>query len=156
MLNIIKNIIFKIIYILVIIYLIIFIPMIWGYKPLVIVSGSMEPILKVGGILYYKTIPLDDYKVDDILVYRIPDHNVSHRIVEINNNSFLTKGDVNEYLDNPVNIGQILGKGTNFSIPLIGYYANFVYNHKYLLYISIFVVGIDYYYSNKKKNEESN
>ena len=156
MLNIIKNIIFKIIYILVIIYLIIFIPIIWGYKPLVIVSGSMEPILKVGGILYYKTIPLDDYKIDDILVYRIPDHNVSHRIVEINNNSFLTKGDVNEYLDNPVNTSQILGKGTNFSIPLIGYYANFIYNHKYLLYISIFVVVIDYYYSNKKKNEENN
>ena len=156
MLNIIKNIIFKIIYVLVIIYLIIFIPVIWGYKPLVIVSGSMEPILKVGGILYYKTIPLDDYKKDDILVYRIPNHNVSHRIVEINNNSFLTKGDVNDYLDNPVYYSQILGKGTNFSIPLIGYYANFVYNHKYLLYISIFVVGIDYYYSSKKKNEKDN
>jgi signal peptidase len=156
MLNKIKNIIFKIIYVLVIIYLIIFIPIIWGYKPLVIVSGSMEPILKVGGILYYKNIPLNDYKKDDILVYRIPDHNVSHRIVEINNNSFLTKGDVNEYLDNPVYHNQILGKGTNFSIPLIGYYANFIYNHKYLLYISIFVVVIDYCCYAIKKNDEDN
>ena len=126
MLNIIKNISFKIIYILVIIYLIIFIPIIWGYKPLVIVSGSMEPILKVGGILYYKNVSLDEYKKDDILVYRIPDHNVSHRIVEINKNSFLTKGDVNdsmisgvcsglsEYFDFDVTIIRLIWIGTVF------------------------------------------
>ena len=49
----IKNCIFKIMYILVIIYLLIFVPTIWGQKPLVVISGSMEPTLNVGGILYY-------------------------------------------------------------------------------------------------------
>jgi hypothetical protein len=40
----IKNIIFKILYMLIIIYLLIFVPCIWGHKPLVVISGSMEQI----------------------------------------------------------------------------------------------------------------
>ena len=52
----IKDLIFRIIYILLIIYLLIFIPSLWGKKPLVVISGSMEPTLKVGGILYYEKI----------------------------------------------------------------------------------------------------
>ena len=46
----IKDIVLKIIYILITIYLLIFIPSFWGHKPLVVISGSMEPVLKVGGI----------------------------------------------------------------------------------------------------------
>ena len=48
-----KNLIFSILYILVIIYLLIFVPSLWGQKPLVVISGSMEPTLQVGGLLYY-------------------------------------------------------------------------------------------------------
>ena len=85
-----KNIIFKVFYILIIIYLIIFIPVLWGKRPLVVISGSMEPILKVGGILYYEKINLDDFKKDDILVYQLNEHIVSHRIVNINEYGFET------------------------------------------------------------------
>ena len=59
----IKNCIFKIMYILVIIYLLIFVPTIWGQKPLVVISGSMEPTLNVGGILYYHDKDYQDYEV---------------------------------------------------------------------------------------------
>ena len=55
----IKNFIFRIIYILLIIYLLIFIPSFFGHKPLVVISGSMEPTLKVGGILYYEKVEID-------------------------------------------------------------------------------------------------
>ena len=67
---IIKEIFIKVLYILLLIYLSIFIPVLWGYKPLVIISGSMEPILKVGGILYYKEIELDEYTTEDIVVFK--------------------------------------------------------------------------------------
>ena len=43
----IKNIIISFVYVLVLIYLLIFIPSFWGHKPLVVISGSMEPTLKV-------------------------------------------------------------------------------------------------------------
>ena len=126
-----KNIIFKVFYILIIIYLIIFIPVLWGKRPLVVISGSMEPILKVGGILYYEKINLDDFKKDDILVYQLNEHIVSHRIVNINEYGFETKGDNNNSNDSYiVDKNNVIGRGNNWSIPYIGYYADFIYNHK--------------------------
>ena len=158
--NLLKNIIIKLLYILISIYLIIFIPSIWGEKPLVILSGSMEPILKVGGILYYKEENINDFNEGDVLVYQLNDHIISHRIVKVLDDSFITKGDNNKSIDTYEVLNyQILGKGTNWSIPYIGYYADFIYNHKYLLVIAAGLIFIDILYDNKKekmKNEEGN
>lgn len=146
-----KNIIFKVFYILIIIYLIIFIPVLWGKRPLVIISGSMEPILKVGGILYYEKINLDDFKKDDILVYQLNEHIVSHRIVNINEYGFETKGDNNNSNDSYiVDKNNVIGRGNNWSIPYIGYYADFIYNHKYLLIVMIILSYFNIWFNSKK------
>lgn len=146
-----KNIIFKVFYILIIIYLIIFIPVLWGKKPLVIISGSMEPILKVGGILYYEKINLDDFKKDDILVYRLNEHIISHRIVNINEYGFETKGDNNSSNDSYiVDKNNVIGRGNNWSIPYIGYYADFIYNHKYLLIVMIILSYFNIWFNSRK------
>lgn len=152
----IKDFIFRIVYILLIIYLLIFVPSLWGQKPLVVISGSMEPTLKVGGILYYEKINIDDFDEGDILVYQTKEHIISHRIVDITENGFITKGDINNSVDNYlISNEQILGKGTNWSIPFIGYYADYIYSHKYLLYISLGIIIVDLcndvYKEHKKK-----
>lgn len=147
-----KNIIFKVFYILIIIYLIIFIPVLWGKRPLVIISGSMEPILKVGGILYYEKINLDDFKKDDILVYQLNEHIVSHRIVNINEYGFETKGDNNNSNDSYiVDKNNVIGRGNNWSIPYIGYYADFIYNHKYLLILMIILSYFNIWFNSRKE-----
>lgn len=149
-----KNIIFKILYILIFIYLLIFIPSIWGHNPLVVISGSMEPTLKVGGILYYEKINIEDFKNSDILVYELNNHIISHRIVDKTDYGFITKGDNNKSIDTyEVSYNQIIGKGTDWSIPYIGYYADFIYNYKYILFISVGTIIIDLLndcYRNKK------
>ena len=146
-----KNIIFKVFYILIIIYLIIFIPVLWGKRPLVVISGSMEPILKVGGILYYEKINLDDFKKDDILVYQLNKHTISHRIVDITENGFLTKGDNNKSIDTYiVDKNNVIGRGNNWSIPYIGYYADFIYNHKYLLIVMIILSYFNIWFNSRK------
>lgn len=152
----IKDFVFRIIYILLIIYLLIFVPSLWGQKPLVVISGSMEPTLKVGGVLYYEKINIDELDEGDILVYQANDHIISHRIVDIIENDFITKGDKNNSVDNYlVSSNQVLGKGTDWSIPFIGYYADYIYGHKYLLYISLGVIIVDLcndvYKEHKKK-----
>ena len=157
----IKNIIFRIIYILVIIYLLIFIPSLFGHKPLVVVSGSMEPKLKVGSILYYHSEKLTNFNTADILVYKTKDHIISHRIVSQSETGFMTKGDANNAIDSvETKNSQVLGKGTDWCIPYIGYYADFIYNHKFLLYISISILVIDlcndYYTIRKKKVGDKN
>lgn len=156
---IIKEIFIKVLYILLLIYLSIFIPTFWGYKPLVIISGSMEPVLKVGGILYYKEIKLDEYAKDDIVVYKSNKYLISHRIVEIKDNGFKTKGDANKNIDsNLLSFNKVLGKGTNWSIPYIGYYADFVYKNKRYLYITLIILVINFIISNYvgEENEKNN
>ena len=147
-----KNVFINIIFVLVMFYLVVFIPSIIGYKPIFIESGSMEPVLKAGGLMYYHdTKKLD---VGDILVYKVPNHIVSHRIVEKVNNGYKTKGDNNDNIDvNIVDKKQVLGKGSNFSIPYLGYYIDFIYRHKYLLYIAIFIFFIDFLIENYRVRE---
>lgn len=144
MINKIKDIIFRIVYVLIIIYLLTFIPSFFGYKPLVVISGSMEPTLKVGSIIYYQQMDIDSFEKNDILVYTTNNHIISHRIVEKSEDGFITKGDANKTIDSDqVYEEQVLGKSTNWCIPFLGYYTDFIYHHKYLLYICITVLIID-------------
>ena len=154
-----KEIFIKIIYLFLLMYLIIFIPKLFGYNPLVVISGSMEPTLKVGGLLYYEEIDINDFKEKDILVYELKDHIISHRVVEHLDNGFITKGDANNSYDSSiVNDNQVLGRGTNWSIPLLGYYADFIFRHKYilkiLLSIGIIDLFVDYLIKRKDKQNE--
>lgn len=154
----IKNYFFKIIYILVLIYLLTFVPSFIGYKPLVILSGSMEPVLKVGGILYYHEVDIDSFEENDILVYKTKNHIISHRVVSKTDNGYITRGDNNWNIDDgEIDKSQILGKGTNWSIPFLGYYTNFIYTHKYILFVAVILVLFDlmndYYFIHKKKVE---
>lgn len=154
-----KEIFIKIIYLFLLMYLIIFIPKLFGYNPLVVISGSMEPTLKVGGLLYYEEIDINDFKEKDILVYELKDHIISHRVVEHLDNGFITKGDANNSYDSSiVNDNQVLGRGTNWSIPLLGYYADFIFRHKYilkiLLSIGIIDLFVDYLIKRKEKQNE--
>lgn len=154
-----KEIFIKIIYLFLLMYLIIFIPKLFGYNPLVVISGSMEPTLKVGGLLYYEKIDINDFKEKDIIVYELKDHIISHRVVEHLDNGFITKGDANNSYDSSiVNDNQVLGRGTNWSIPLLGYYADFIFRHKYilkiLLSIGIIDLFVDYLIKRKDKQNE--
>ena len=155
---IIKKIFSSTLYFLLFLYLIIFIPVLWGYKPLVIISGSMEPILKVGGILYYKEIDTQDYKINDIVVFKSTKYLISHRIVEITDNGFITKGDANKNIDsNKVYYDKALGIGTNWSIPYIGYYADFIYKNKWILIIILIIIIINsrIYHYMVEENEDN-
>lgn len=154
-----KEIFIKIIYLFLLMYLIIFIPKLFGCNPLVVISGSMEPTLKVGGLLYYEEIDINDFKEKDILVYELKDHIISHRVVEHLDNGFITKGDANNSYDSSiVSDNQVLGRGTNWSIPFLGYYADFIFRHKYilkiLLSIGIIDLFVDYLIKRKEKQNE--
>lgn len=152
----IKNIIISIIYILVLIYLLSFAPAIFGHKPLVVISGSMEPTLKVGSLLYFHDYDLNNYKKGDILVYRAGKHNISHRIVKRVKGGFITKGDANTTNDSSiVNDYQVLGKGTQWCIPFLGFYDDFIFTHKFIFVITIIILVIDIFVDKKLDEEEA-
>ena len=124
--------------ILIIIYVIVWIPNIFGYKPLIVLSGSMQPTYKEKSVVYYKEVKREDIKTGDIITFKGNKNElISHRVVSIENDSFITKGDANKVNDaDIVNYKDICGKNMNFNILYVGYYINFVNNHNYLVIIA--------------------
>lgn len=115
-------------YILIIVYAIVCIPIIFGYHPVVVLSGSMEPTYKTGSVIYYKKVDYSELKKDDVITYELSNGKlVTHRIVNIDNELIETKGDANEVSDiNKVRYENVKGKVAKKSIPYIGYYIRVV------------------------------
>jgi len=83
-------------------------PMPFGYGFSVVLSGSMEPELKVNDLVIIKK--QKSYQRDDIIVYQDDDLLVIHRLIEINGENAITKGDANEVNDPEISTAQIKGK----------------------------------------------
>ena len=83
-------------------------PNLFGYTFFEIVSGSMSPQIEKGDMIIVK---LDtDYKVGDIISFKDNDSIITHRIVQINDDNIVTKGDANNTEDNPITKNQVIGK----------------------------------------------
>lgn len=104
-------------------------PPMLGYQSMAVLSGSMEPNIAVGAIVYAKEVEPSELKVGDIITYRLSgDTRVTHRIKEIDTTQqcFITKGDANEVADaTPVAFEQVIGK-VDFYLPLLGYMSIYI------------------------------
>ena len=129
-------------YILIIIYAIVCIPVLFQYHPVVVLSGSMEPTLKIGSVIYYKKVPFNQLKIDDIITFQNNKNElVTHRIVKIEKGFIETKGDANKISDvNKTSNKNIKGKVGKINIPYIGYFIKMI--NKNLNIIIVFTVII--------------
>ena len=136
-------------YVLIIVYALVCIPNLFGYKPLVVLSGSMEPTIKEGSVLYYKSVDENELKVGDIITFELNGEYISHRINGIENNLYETKGDANDVAD-PVKISynEIKGKDSSFTISYIGNYIKFVNSNLYLIGVVVIILVLEFLFSN--------
>lgn len=118
---------------------------IFGVTPYAIISGSMEPTIPTGSLIYVKPIAANEIKVGDVLTYHTSDLKtvVTHRVVEIQGNyqGFITKGDVNQTNDGAVPINRVLGTPV-FHLPYLGYasvYINSSSGKVLLIIVGLFV-----------------
>lgn len=106
-------------------------PMIAGYKPVVVLSGSMEPTYPVGSVIYYKSTAFEKINEGDAITFKVgEDTLVTHRVVVKNglSQTFETKGDANETKDgSPVEYKNVVGKTWNICVPYVGYIINSSY-----------------------------
>ncbi len=113
-----------IIVILLVIAAILLIPPLLGYESMAVLSGSMEPEIAVGEIVFAKEVEVSELEVGDIVTYSMGGTTrVTHRIVEIHkeNQEIITKGDANENVDgSPVPYSNIIGQ-VMFHVPFLGF-----------------------------------
>ena len=107
------------------------VPGLFGYKPFIVLSNSMETKITAGDLVIVKETDAKSLKVDDIIAFRdSDDYVVTHRIIKIydldTDICFDTKGDNNNTQDaGPVCSNKIEGKFVN-KIPLLGHVILFI------------------------------
>ena len=74
-----------------------------GYKPFIVLSGSMEKIINIGDLAITKNIDSKKIKIGDVIAFRKDNIVILHRVKEIHNDGdllkFKTKGDNNNVAD---------------------------------------------------------
>lgn len=73
-----------------------------------VASSSMESELHINDLIFVKSY--DNYKVGDIITYKVDDTYVTHRIVSISDDGIITKGDANGACDEMISIDDVVGK----------------------------------------------
>ena len=140
-----------------------------GLDVYTVLSGSMEPNLPVGSLIYVQDKNPADLKAGDVITYMVSEKTVvTHRIIEVvpdeNDPSILrfrTKGDANNTEDaGLVHSNNILGSPV-FHIPLLGYISSYIQSPPGM-YVAIGVGAAillltfvpDFFPSKKKEEEE--
>ncbi|MBE6138943.1 MAG: signal peptidase I [Firmicutes bacterium] len=104
---------------------------VFKYGSIAILSNSMQPLYSKGDTIVYKKLneeEKDNLNIGDIIVYYDKNENtIIHRIVNIQDNGIITKGDNNENNDNQiVKLSDIKGKYI-FHIKYLGSIKMFMY-----------------------------
>ncbi len=117
----------------------------FGWSVDTVYSGSMEPQLKVGGVVVTRPVAAEEIRVGDIITFHSPlnDELTSHRVVAVEDGvvavedgevaiedgsplQFQTKGDANAHVDPFVVPAQNLAGEVCFHMPYLGYAAQFI------------------------------
>ena len=104
------------------------VPKLLGYQPYTVISGSMEPAIATGSLVYVRDVEPEAVAAKEVIAYyggRDRDSVITHRVVEnnVSEREFITKGDANAANDvTPVPYHNLLGC-VKITIPSLGYAA---------------------------------
>ena len=131
-------------------------PSLLGFHRYVITSGSMEPAIPTGAVVYDKAVAVADLEVGDVITFVPPpeydiETPVTHRIVEISaapedqkekataGRMFRTKGDANEARDPWLMVlDQPTQDRVEHHVPYVGY----VYQWLSTRWVQLLVIGL--------------
>lgn len=104
------------------------IPRLAGYDAYVVVSGSMEPNIPVGSLVFAKEVDPAKLSGGDVIVFVDPSRSstpITHRVVsnDTESGTLITKGDANEHEDvNPATYDNVRGR-VGLHVPRVGFAA---------------------------------
>lgn len=101
------------------------VPRVFGYEVYAVISGSMEPAIPVGSLVYIKGAEASEIAENEIIAFYSPNNPnaiITHRVMknQVVSGQFITKGDANAAEDTtPVPYDCLLGK-VELSVPYAG------------------------------------
>ena len=110
---------------------------IFGYTFFEVATGSMANTINIGDIVVVKVN--EAFKENDIIVYKEENSFITHRVIKIDGQNLITRGDANNSEDKPIKSDQILGK-VIYVIPKIGIWRKVLASPEILGMIIIFII----------------
>jgi len=101
------------------------VPRFFGYEAYTVISGSMEPEIPTGSLVFIKEAEASEIEKEDVIAFYGGSSSsaiITHRVVEnrVVMGEFITKGDANKANDmNPVDYDDFIGKVV-WSVPFLG------------------------------------
>ncbi len=104
--------------------------------PMTVATGSMSPEINKGdAVIVYKN-DFEDIAVDDVITYTKISEIVTHRVVEVNSEGVITKGDSNNYNDYLVTSNMYIGKIVKV-LPNMGEIVNVCNSTSFLICLGV-------------------
>ena len=126
---------------------------IFGYTFFEVATGSMTNTINIGDIVVVKVN--ETFKENDIIVYKEENSFITHRVIKIDGQDLITRGDANNSEDKPIKSDQILGK-VIYIIPKIGIWRKVLASPEILgmIIISIILLGVVLMLTSKTEKEK--
>lgn len=126
---------------------------IFGYTFFEVATGSMANTINIGDIVVVKVN--EAFKENDIIVYKEENSFITHRVIKIDGQDLITRGDANNSEDKPIKSDQILGK-VIYIIPKIGIWRRVLASPEILgmIIISIILLGVVLMLTSKTEKEK--
>lgn len=116
-------------------------------------SGSMEPTLSIDDIIIVKEF--DTYEKDDIITFTddAKTFTTTHRILEVSEEGYLTKGDANNTEDGIVKRDNVVGK-LILKVANFGFLTYIFAQPIFLVLIAVICIALIFLMAGKKKEAE--
>lgn len=109
----------------------------FNYRIFKVVTGSMEPNIKIGDVVLIKKEK--NYKIGDIVTYKHENNYITHRIVAVKGNKIITKGDANNTNDEAINKKDVVGKMI-LKLTVLSY-INYLIGYP-IVWVLLFIIGM--------------
>lgn len=126
---------------------------IFGYSVFQVETGSMSKTLEIEDIIIVK-LGSDNINKKDIITFRKDNNIVTHRVVKIDGDKIITKGDNNPSNDKPIKKEDVLGK-VKIIIPDVKIWKKVFKEPKVIISLSISLVLLILVISYKEKIGEN-
>ena len=124
----------------------------FGYSFFKVTTGSMDPTIKENDIIIVSTN--DTYNVNDIITYHDDANFITHRIITMDGNTLITKGDANNATDQEVNKSDVIGKVVKI-FSGVGIWQSIFTTPKVIVALFVTLILFDFAFSYKGKENKN-
>lgn len=126
----------------------------FGYSMFEVQTGSMADEINAGDWVVVKLT--QNVGLNDIITYELEDKYITHRIVEVYNGTYITKGDANTARDEPIDQSRVVGKVVRV-LGNFGIIRKTFFNLGVLItfIITLFLFNLAFMKNKKEKNDNS-